>query len=191
LIFIQNTVLPVVLVQFLATKNDDGSVKLSWATSQEQNSDYYEIERSGDQTAWIKIGSVKAKGYSSTTSNYSYKDRSPLDGNSYYRLKMVDLDGKFKYSKTVSVSSDRNAQPLVIYSNPFSDLIRMKVNVARAQNLTMTVSDMMGKTYVSKSYQAHTGDNFVNLQPGVGGSGMYILRIQGDSFSQTVKLEKQ
>jgi hypothetical protein len=89
------------------------------------------------------------------------------------------------------VTGDRNSVPLVIYSNPFSDQIRMKVNVSRSQNLIMTVSDMVGKTIISRSVQAQAGDNLVNLQPGVKGSGMYILHIQGDSYNQTVKLEKQ
>jgi hypothetical protein len=55
----------------------------------------------------------------------------------------------------------------------------------------LTVTDMLGKTYIAQSYQAQNGDNFVNLQPSIGSSGMYILRIQGDSYDQTVKLEKQ
>jgi hypothetical protein len=190
-IFASGTPLPVQLVQFLASKKDDGSVLLSWATSQEENAGYYDVERSSDQTGWLKIGSVKAKGNSSTTTNYNYSDKLPLDGDGYYRLKMVDIDGKFKYSKTVTVSGDKNTRPLVIYSNPFSDLIRLKVNVSRAQNLNMTVSDMLGKIVISKSYQAQAGDNFVNLQPAAGGSGMYILHIHGDSYNQTVKLEKQ
>jgi hypothetical protein len=190
-IFGQATTLPVELVQFLASKNDDGSVKLSWSTSQEQNSNFYGIERSSSQSDWKNIGSVKAKGYASTTSNYSFTDKLPVDGNGYYRLKMVDLDGKYKYSKTVSVSSSDNNRPLVIYSNPFSDQIRMKVNVSRAQNLVITVSDMVGKTFISQTYHAQSGDNFVNLQPNAGSSGMYILRIHGDSYDQTVKLEKQ
>jgi Domain of unknown function (DUF4082) len=192
IIFNQSVTLPVVLVQFLANKASDGSVKLSWATSQEINAGYTEIERSGDQTGWIKIGSVKAKGNSSTTTDYGYSDKLPLDGIGYYRLKLVDLDGKYVYSKTISVTGDKNTVPLVIYNNPFSDLIRLKVNVSRAQNLEMTVSDMMGKVYISKSLQAQAGDNLVNLQPSViGGSGMYILRIHGDSYNQTAKIEKQ
>jgi hypothetical protein len=190
-IFIGSTTLPVSLVQFLATKNDDGTVKLSWATSQETNAGYYDVERSGDQVAWTKIGSVKAKGNSSTATNYSFTDKFPLDGSGFYHLKMVDLDGKYKYSKTISVSSDKNARPLVIYSNPFTDQIRMKVNVSRAQNLNMTVTDMLGRTYTSKSYPAQAGDNMVNLPASIGGSGIYILRISGDSYNQTVKLEKQ
>jgi hypothetical protein len=191
LIFTQSTTLPVQLVLFLATKNDDGSIKVSWATSQEQNSNYYDVERSGDQTDWTSIGTVKAKGYSSTTTNYFLNDKSPINGTGYYRLKMVDLDGKFTYSKTISITTDQNSLPLVIYSNPFSDQIRLKINVSRPQNLILTVSDMLGKTYIAQSYQAQNGDNFVNLQPSAGSSGMYILRIQGNSYDQTVKLEKQ
>jgi Domain of unknown function (DUF4082)/Secretion system C-terminal sorting domain len=190
--FASSDVLPVVLAQFIATKTDNGSVKLNWTTSQEVNAGYFDVERSGDQTGWTKIGSVKAKGNSSIATDYSLFDNLPLDGTDYYRLKMVDLDGKFVYSKTVSVSADKNNVPLVIYNNPFTDLIRIKVNVSRAQNLNMTVSDMLGKTYVRKSIQAQAGDNLVNLQPAViGGSGMYILRITGDSYNQTAKIEKQ
>jgi Secretion system C-terminal sorting domain len=190
-IFQQSTTLPVQLVQFLATRNDDGSVKVSWATSQEENSNYYDVERSSDQSIWSSIGTVKAKGYSSTTTNYFLNDKSPVNGTGYYRLKMVDLDGKFTYSKAIPVTTDNSSQSLVIYSNPFSDQIRLKINVSGPQNLILTVTDMLGKTYISQSYQAQNGDNFVNLQPSISSSGMYILHIQGNSYNQTVKLEKQ
>ncbi|MDP4131720.1 MAG: T9SS type A sorting domain-containing protein [Bacteroidota bacterium] len=191
LIFTQASTLPVELVQFLASKNADGSIKLLWATAQEINSSSFDIERSADQGDWQKIGSVKAKGYSSTTANYSYTDQFPLAGNGYYRLKMIDLDGKFQYSKVVVVSTDNNSQPLVVYSNPFSDQIRVKVNVARSQNLTLTVSDIIGKTYLKQSYNAQAGDNLINLVPNGAAGGMYVLHIQGDTYEQTVKLVKQ
>jgi hypothetical protein len=190
-IFTSSTTLPVTLVQFLADKNPDGSVGVLWTTSQEENSSYYDVERSSDQSGWVTLGTVKAKGYSSIPTSYSYTDKLPLDGTGYYRLKMVDLDGKYKYSNTVTVTSSENDQPLVIYSNPFSDQIRMKVNVTRAQNLVMTVSDMVGKTIISQNYHAQAGDNYVNLQPAGVSSGMYVLHIHGDSYDQTVKLAKQ
>ena len=190
-LFSQSITLPVTLAQFLALKDGDGSVKLTWATSQEVNAGYYDIERSGDQTAWTKIGSVKAVGNSSIASNYNYIDKLPIDGTGYYRLKMVDLDGKFNYSKTVAVTVENDARPLVVYSNPFSDMIRMKINVSRAQNLSITVSDMLGKTYISQNYHAQTGDNLVNLPSSISSHGMYILRINGESYDQTIKLQKQ
>jgi Secretion system C-terminal sorting domain len=191
IIFSPSTTLPVELVQFLANRNDDGSVKVSWATSQEENSNYYDVERSSDQSQWSSIGTVKARGFASTTTNYFLNDKSPVNGTGYYRLKMVDLDGKFTYSKAIPITTDQTNTALVIYSNPFSDQIRLKINVSGPQNLILTVTDMMGKTYISQSYQAQNGDNFVNLQPSIGSSGMYILRIQGNSYDRTVKLEKQ
>jgi hypothetical protein len=190
-IFIQSNTLPVQLVQFLANKGSDGSVNILWSTSQEVNAGYFDVERSGDQTGWTKIGSVTAKGNSSTTTDYHLTDRLPLDGTGYYRLKMVDLDGKFKYSKTISVTNESDGRPLVIYNNPFSDMIRLKVNVSRAQNLTMSVTDMLGKTYISQDYHALSGDNMVNLPSSINSHGMYILRIHGETYDQTVKLEKQ
>jgi hypothetical protein len=183
--------LPVDLVQFLATKNPDASVKLSWSTAQEINSSSFEVERSADQGSWDKIGSVAAKGYSSITTDYSFTDRFPLSGNGYYRLKMIDLDGKFKYSNTLVVNSDKDSRPLVIYSNPFSDQIRMKVSVSKAQNLFLTVSDMLGKTYLKQSYNAQAGENLINMVPSGAASGIYILHIQGSTYEQTVKLVKR
>jgi hypothetical protein len=190
-IFVQSTTLPVQLVQFLALKNGDGSVKLSWSTSQEVNAGYYDVERSGDQSSWTKIGTVKATGNTSTTSNYSFVDKLPLDGAGYYRLKMVDLDGKFKYSKTVTVTVANDSRPLVVYNNPFSDMIRLKVNVNRTQTLVMTVTDMLGKTYINQNYHAEAGDNLVNLTSSISSHGVYVLHIHGDSYDQTVKLQKQ
>ncbi len=190
-IFVGSGVLPVSLVQLLATKADDGSNQLKWTTSQEQNASNYEIERSSDQTGWTKIGTVKAKGFSSTATNYNYTDRLPLSGSSYYHLRMNDIDGKFTYSKTVVVSSDNSNQPLVVYNNPFTDQIRLKVNVGKAQNLILTVSDLQGKTYLTQSYNAQAGDNLISLQPSAGSGAMYILKINGNTYSQTVKLQKQ
>lgn len=191
LVFTPSATLPVLLVQFLATKNADATIKLSWATAQEINSSSFDVERSADQGSWEKIGSVKAKGYSSIAANYSYTDQFPFAGNNYYRLKMIDLDGKFNYSKVVAVFADKDSRPLVIYSNPFSDQIRVKVNVSRGQNLTLTVSDIIGKTYLKQSYSAQAGDNLINLAPAGAASGMYVLHIQGNTYDQTVKLAKQ
>lgn len=188
--FAHSTTLPVSLVQFIASENADGSNKLSWSTAQEVNAGSFEVERSADQGSWDAIGTVKAKGNSSITTNYTYIDQFPLAGNNYYRLKMIDLDGKFKYSNTVLVSSAKDTRPLVVYQNPWVDQIRVKVNVNKTQTLTLTVSDMIGKTYLKQSYNAQAGDNYINLAPAGAASGMYILHIQGTTYEQTVKLAK-
>ncbi|HEX4852011.1 MAG TPA: T9SS type A sorting domain-containing protein [Puia sp.] len=190
--FVTAPVLPVELVQFIAYRNSDESINVSWSTSQETNSGYFNVERSADGTTnWQTIGTVKAKGFSSTTSDYSYKDALPLNGTNYYRLKMVDLDGKFKYSKVVYVTGDTRGDALVIYNNPFTDMIRFKVNVSLTQDLMFIVTDIQGKAYYRQVYKAKSGDNYVNISPPSLAQGVYMLHIQGNTFDRTVKLIKQ
>jgi len=190
-IFGQTTVLPITLSKFGASLNIDRTVDVLWSTSLEINSDYFSVERSPDGIGWIPLGTVKAKGTSSVNVNYSYKDNSPINPIGYYRLKMVDIDGKFKYSKVVSVNLDEKAVPLVVYNNPFKDQIRLKINVSSATRLDMTVTDMLGRTFTHQSLNAQAGDNFVNITPAGITEGLYILNINGQNYHQTVKLAKQ
>ncbi|PWT74529.1 MAG: hypothetical protein C5B59_10950 [Bacteroidetes bacterium] len=190
--FVGAPILPVELVQFVASRNSDQTISVSWSTSQEVNSAYFNVERSADGAGnWQTIGTVKAKGFASSTTDYTYKDVNPLDGANYYRLKMVDLDGKFKYSKVVSVSSDTKSDALVIYNNPFTDMIRFKVNVSLTQDLMFVVTDIQGKAYYRQVYRAKSGDNFVNIAPPSMAQGVYMLHIQGNTIDRTVKLVKQ
>jgi hypothetical protein len=188
--FMSGTPLPVTLVQFVAQDNGDGTNKISWATSQEENASHFDVERSGDLNTWVKIGVVQAKGFSSITTNYSYIDQQPIATTSYYRLKMVDQDGKFEYSKVATVSSDTKGQQLVIYNNPFTDMIRIKVNTNSVDNLSLTVTDMVGKTYFTEIYKARSGDNYININPNAA-TGLYILHVQGRGLDRTVKLVKE
>ena len=189
--FMTTAVLPVQLVQFLALRNDDGTVGLTWATAQEINSGSFEVERTSDQVTWTTLGSVKAKGFSSVSVNYNYTDKSPLSGIGYYRLKMIDLDGKYVYSNVVSVSSDGPTQALVVYSNPFTDQVRVKVNIAQADDLLLTITDMTGKVYFRQRFNAAKGDNLINMVPNSAASGVYVLHIRGNTYDKTVKLVKQ
>jgi len=189
--FVITTPLPVELVQFTAARNADQTINVAWTTSQETNASYYGVERSADGSTWQTLGTVKAKGFSSTTTNYQYKDANPINGTNYYRLRMVDLDGKYKYSNVVSVSSDAKTESLVIYNNPFTDMIRVKVNIPSADNLVITVTDIIGKTYLRQTYHAGAGDNFINLNPQGAAQGLYLLHIRGNAYDKTVKLVKE
>jgi len=96
--------LPVILTSFNAT--DDGlSTKLIWTGTEENGVANYVIEKSTDGRTFTAIGTVKA----TNEKAYSFTDGSTVDNNSYYRLKMVDIDGEFKYSYIVSIKSKLNA----------------------------------------------------------------------------------
>ncbi|MCE7042505.1 DUF6923 family protein [Dyadobacter sp. CY312] len=113
--------LPVKLTSFQA-KNEGQTVQLLWTTTGESNADRFEIERSGDANSWIKIGEQKAAGESSTQKNYTFVDAAVSKGTNYYRLKMIDTDQTFAYSRIVSVANE-NGSSLVFSPNPTKDFV--------------------------------------------------------------------
>ena len=189
--FVTTTPLPVTLVEFAGRLNPDHTVGLSWTTSLEVNSDYFSVQRSADGSNWQQLGTVKAKGFSSVSSNYSFTDPTPLNGTGYYRLKIVDQDGKYEFSKVISVSLNDQPVPLVVYNNPFADAIRLKINTAESDNLSLVLADVTGKILIRQTLNTQAGDNLVNLYPTGTAKGVYILTIRGNTYYQTAKLLKQ
>ncbi|SDH13699.1 Por secretion system C-terminal sorting domain-containing protein [Dyadobacter soli] len=116
--------LPVTLVTFEAQKAEK-EVQLSWKTSAETNSDFFEIQRSRNAKDWKSIGRVHSAGNSKVEAAYGYQDAAPIAGDNYYRLKMVDRDGTFAFSQIRMVSWSGNA--LAIFPNPAADRLEMAV----------------------------------------------------------------
>jgi hypothetical protein len=111
--------LPVTLISFNATK-EGSSVNLTWATTEETNSDRFEIEFGTDGKVWNKIGTVASAGESRGLAEYSYQHNQPVAGQNLYRLKMVDKDLTFAYSAIRNVSLEgliKNA----VYPNPVTN----------------------------------------------------------------------
>ncbi|MEJ0101382.1 MAG: hypothetical protein WDO19_01995 [Bacteroidota bacterium] len=92
-----STVLPVKLAAWEATPLP-GKVQLEWTTATETNTSHFVIERSVDGNIFTPVAEIPANHNSQAAIQYSKEDTDPLPGKSYYRLKMVDLDGKFEYS---------------------------------------------------------------------------------------------
>ena len=92
--------LPLTLLEFNA-RQVHNKTALSWQTATEVNTALFEIERSAS-SEFIKIGEVKAMNQAGQH-NYSVYDEQPLQGSNYYRLRMVDIDGSFTYSKVARV----------------------------------------------------------------------------------------
>src|SRR5690606_16141183 len=91
-----NVPLPVQLLDFNA-RAEDSEVHLTWTTLTEINNDYFTIERSADGKDWEELVAVPGSGNTNTVRRYSWDDRKPLLGRSYYRLKQTDFDGTFTY----------------------------------------------------------------------------------------------
>lgn len=169
--------LPVTLTAFTANK-EENSARLEWSTVAESNSDRFEIERSSTGKQWEKIGAVKAALESSALSKYSFIDFGPLDGQNLYRLKMIDMDGTFAYSRIVSLDF-KNATPLMVYPNPASD--NVFINSPSEQPIaSIELFDQSGK----RRTQGIPADKSINVQNL--DSGIYTIRIQyGSGMTQS------
>ncbi|MEI9958995.1 MAG: T9SS type A sorting domain-containing protein [Ferruginibacter sp.] len=117
------SVLPVKLLSFTGNASN-GSNQLQWATANESNNKQFDIERSSDGINFTAIGTVVAAGNSSTTKYYSYTDNKPLSAINYYRLKQLDNNGNFEYSKIVVLKNTANDM-VSIFPNPAIDVVTL------------------------------------------------------------------
>ncbi|MGN7890333.1 T9SS type A sorting domain-containing protein [Dyadobacter sp. 22481] len=116
--------LPVTLTRFTAVAEGKTAL-LAWTTTEETNSDRFEIERSANGKQWSRIASVSSQGDSKVLVNYSHVDASPLAGQNFYRLKMVDRDDTYAFSqiRNVSFKDEGGVTP---YPNPAVDKILIR-----------------------------------------------------------------
>ena len=154
-----NGTLPLTLITFEAQLiNKD--VLLQWTTSSEQSTSHFDIERSTDGNNFSVIGNVNAAGNSSSTIKYSFPDDNPAAGTNFYRLKMVDKDGRYSYSKTVAVQV-QSIKSLRVYPNPASDALYIETSAAN-ENAIIQIIDLAGKK-VKEQKLVLTGNTQVDI----------------------------
>ena len=174
------TPLPVELTSFSANVVN-GKMMITWETATEINNSGFSIERSSDNKKFYEIDFIKGKGTSSEKSLYNYNDKSALSGKYYYRLKQIDFDGSYQYSKSVEIdmglpknySLDQN------YPNPFnpSTIIRFalptnaKVNIKLYNTLGQEVATILNNEFDAGIHE--TTFNASNLS-----SGVYFYRLE-------------
>ncbi|HEY8401765.1 MAG TPA: PKD domain-containing protein, partial [Cytophagaceae bacterium] len=162
------------------------SVLLKWATSQEVNNNYFEIEKSIDGIHFFNIGKVNGAGNSSQALHYSYNDRETHSGVIYYRIKQVDYDGTFTYSTIKSVHIGHNVS-FTIKPNPSNGTITIATNSETASEpFRVEVLDLLGITYFAEEIELVDQRMKVNLQhlP----KGLFIVRISGKEEVYTERL---
>jgi hypothetical protein len=173
--------LPVELLNF-QLKNVNGKNQLSWTTTSELNNDYYEIERKTNDSSFVKIGRVESSGNTNNLTEYTFLDQKPALGISYYRLKQVDVNGDFKYSKIIS--SNLSNQPLMVKPNPNNGIFSVEVF---QENCTITLVNMLGETLeIRKNVNIGIIDFDLSNQE----NGIYFLKVDHSGSSQNFKIIK-
>jgi hypothetical protein len=169
--------LPVELVSF--TGWNQGSVnKLQWVTASELHSDKYEIEKSTVSGVWNTIGDVRAAGNSNIKLTYNFTDNNPVVGDNYYRLKMIDIDGTFKYSNTINIPiSEAITNGFVgVYPNPTGGELNVDIQSVGLYDTYVSVYDVLGKTIFEKPVTIVRGMNKLQFNFNQLAKGTYILR---------------
>jgi len=172
-------VLPISLFSFTGQTEGNG-VLLHWATAQEQNSNYFEVDRSADNQNYTAIGQVSAAGNSTQTANYSFTDGSPLAGNNYYRLKMVDEDGSFVYSQVVVVNfGSSSMQSVDAYPNPAHGSFALLCRNMTPGRYGVSLLNAIGQTVEATTVQVTDpviDNETITISPNLA-TGAYFVRI--------------
>jgi parallel beta-helix repeat protein len=184
------TLLPVQFVSFKAELQSD-KVLVSWATAQEQNASHFDVERSTNGRDFTKIGQVKAAGNSNVLVNYSFTDNNPVLGVSYYRLRQVDIDNRFVYTKTVIIRNEARSKAFTVWPNPVLDNVNVTLQSDKNQNLNLRVVDYNGRVVRSQVVNATRGVNQITVNMSTLTKGMYVIQVVGDNLNLTEKVIKQ
>jgi hypothetical protein len=189
-----SSALPVDLLFFNANKEKE-DVILTWATASEMNNKGFYIERSVDGVKFESVGFVKGYVTTSSLKNYSFNDLDAFKRVNaitlYYRLKQVDNDGQFDYSKTVSVSTYKTTGTTSVYPNPFKDIVNLTIASTQATTADVCITDLTGKVVSRITLAIAEGNNTITLDNSALETGMYVATVIINSEKHTVKLIKQ
>ena len=172
----QSMPLVIELLDFTATVTRDKNVLLNWRAYVDDEAKGFEVERSKDQNNWEKIGTVNLK-TSNFTSDYSLLDQQPLQGKSYYRLKMVEKTGSSRYSKTRLIQIDQLITKLRIYPNPAKNDVTVSFNSSMNQSATLIIRSIAGEVMIRKSITLTEMDNRVSVSTNGLSNGLYIVEL--------------
>ena len=166
------TVLPITLINFSGTQSNNGN-QLNWKTASEKNNSHFDLERSEDGKRFEKIITIKANGNTNAQQSYSYLDKASPFEITYYRLKQVDIDGKFNYSNTIAVQSDYE-EKFSLYPNPFKDEINVVVSDDFKNDTKVYLYDMFGRI---QNIPFTINETYINLKTNNLPVGNYVLKV--------------
>lgn len=197
-----NSVIPVELTSFSANVSNN-KVTLKWITATELNNSGFDIERSVISNEvrnlnWEKIGFVSGHGTASQSHSYYLVDDNLLTGKYAYRLKQIDFDGSFTYSKEVEVdlSLPQTFSLEQNYPNPFNPSTTIKYSIpnvtltgAEASRVILKVFDILGNEVATLINENKPAGNYeVNFDAKNLSSGAYFYKLQAGSFVETRKM---
>ena len=179
---LESAILPVELLRFKGKLINDRT-RLDWSTALEEQLLGFEIQRSNNAQNWEYFDFVNANNRPST---YRAWDNTPLNGYTYYRLKMIDLNGDFQYSNIVSVYREKTPK-INLYPNPSSGSINIEYETFTNLSTIFEIHDIMGRL-IQRQVIVSDNDSHSTLQMDLQGMapGTYYLRVKNGYKPQAI-----
>ncbi len=177
---IESDALPITLISFTAENHQEGQVKLEWVTASEINNAFYTVERSKDAKNFETIGIIDGAGNSNQLLTYSFIDRNPPSGTSFYRLKQTDFSGEFDYSSIESIAIERTFDTeYKVYPNPVSagETLKISYSLNRPQQLKLAVLDARGRLLLNERRDVVNERGEITLSTEKFQRGLNLIRI--------------
>jgi hypothetical protein len=180
------SILPVTLSSFDA-QNLGTSIVLQWSTSSELNNAKFELQHSTEGELFGTIMELAGAGTTLEKQSYQFTHHTPSAGINYYRLKQVDFDGTFEYSKIVAINAVGN-NDIVTYPNPAKDKVYVQYDRSKGPGKVYLL-DALGRR-IGATINGNTGFYEINL-PNDLPFGAYWLKIERSGKVQTVAVIKE
>ena len=190
ILWVAGSPMPVELSSFSAVILKSG-INLKWRTETEVNNYGFEILRQAQNDTWNLLGFVKGHGNSNSPKDYSFIDVNVADGKYSYRLKQIDTDGKFEYSKTIEIdlSSPMNYQMSQNYPNPFNPITTIRFTLLGTNTVILSIYNSLGERVEELINEVkEEGIYTINFNAERLSSGTYFYRLEVDDFTQTKKM---
>lgn len=180
--------LPLTLLDFNLSKSNE-SVLLKWQTSNEINTKGFNVQRSKDGIHFSDVGFVPSQG-GAKLNEYRFTDAitADMNGKQYYRLQMLDNDGKYTMSKSLFVSIDNNGS-IVIYPNPVKDRL-IFVTDKNLNDLNVKITDQNGRVLINTNMKAVTAGQQNTLDVSRLSKGLFVIQLTGPGYTKSSKFIK-
>ena len=166
----------------------NNAVIIKWGTASETSTKHFEIEHSSNGISYLKVGTVAASGNSSLTERYEFLHHSPVAGKNYYRIKQIDLDERFSYSSTVSVTKTTDENKIVISPNPAQNHITLFLTKPNS-NTQVRLINQQGQVLLQQNLQPGTMRQSISISTLPAGIYNVLLIMNGEV--KTIRFVKQ
>ncbi len=181
-----SVILPVTWI-YVNGQLQNNTALIKWATASESNTQKFEIEHSSNGISYTKIGTVAAAGYSSITKHYEFLHNVPAIGKNYYRIKQIDLDGRFTYSSIIVLQNKDSKTNIIIAPNPVLNEATILFN--ETGNKTLQLLTAAGHIVYTEKINGTNNRYTINMSRL--SSGVYLLRLYTANGIELRKIIKQ